>query len=252
VITANHAGTITVGGVATPIAAGAVITPAESVALAQVLHSPTGQSLVISSLGNATSGSLNLSYAAKNGATSLNIPAGVTAVQNVSKLANLSVTGNLVNAGVLQVLSQNAAVNTAVISALNISNLQTGLITSVLPAGGVSGFASAITSPVHFNLNAVQVLTNYGAIASSGNLTLSGSSITNALPAGVTGSTPGITAAANLNLVTNNLMNAGLITAGQNINIANAVGSNLAINALGGTFSAPNGIINIGTQNITD
>ena len=250
-VTATHAGVITVGGVATNVVKGQLITPAESVALSQIVHTGT-QSLVVGSLGTATGGTFNLSYAASHGAATLSIPSGVTAIDNIAKLANLSVSQNLVNSGTLQVLSTSSSASTGTISALNISNQASGVISSVLPASGVSGFVSAITSPVHLNINAAQNFSNAGVIASSGNLTVSAPQIVNALSAGATGATPSMTAAANLNLVTNNLTNAGLITARQDININNASASSLIINAAGGTFNAANGNINILTQNVTD
>jgi mucin-19 len=244
---AQHAGTIIVGGASQQIEFNQLITPAERVALAQVFHTGV-QSIVLAAGGNAVGGAFNLSYAARNGASSLVIPAGVMGVQDVSVLSSLVVTGNLVNSGTLQAVSQNSAVNRSVISALNIANMQTGVITSVLPVFGLAGFTPA-TSILHLTLNAAHNITNQGIISSSGDLNLSaGGLIVNALPAGVAGARPALTAADNLSIVTSSLTNAGLISAlNGNINVAAAASSSLlSISAVGGSFQALNGLINVG------
>ena len=112
-VTATHSGTITYGGTQHQVSQGASITAAESVALSHVFHNNGVQSIVLGAQGNAIGGSLNLGYAARNGASALVIPQNVTGIQDAAKLQTLSVTGNLINAGVIQVLSQSVLTNSA-------------------------------------------------------------------------------------------------------------------------------------------
>src|SRR5215470_4348135 len=71
--------TINVGGAATTITAGSNITPAELVALQQVLGKGT-QKLVLDTAGTAVGGSFKLSTVSRTSLSSLVIPAGVVAI----------------------------------------------------------------------------------------------------------------------------------------------------------------------------
>lgn len=265
-VTANHSGTINIGGTNQTITSGSSITPAESIALSQIIHTGT-QSLILSSNGAASGGTFNLSYAAKNGASALVIPTGVTAILDAAKLQSVSVSGALTNSGLLQVISQNSQVNSASISANTITNQQGGVITSIIPTSGIAGYTPALTS-VHLTLSAVQDIINYGTISSSGNLNLNaGGSITNALPAGTTGSTPLLQAAncVNLTVGSGTITNGGLITAlNGNINVSASAPVDLLVNSviptisdgsvtsiIQGQMQAPNGDINIGATDYT-
>src|SRR5262249_10366301 len=95
-------------------------------------------------------------------------------------------------------------------------------------------------------LSALHDIVNWGTISSSGNLSMSaGNSITNGLPA-VAGNTALIQAAGNVNLFTNNLINASNIgSLNGNINIANQTLSNMTINNVYGRLEALQGAINI-------
>jgi filamentous hemagglutinin len=209
------------------------------------------------------------------------IPQNVTGIQDASRLQTLAVSGNLINAGVIQVLSQSAQTNSANISAPNITNQQTGVITSVLPTAGILGFTPALAN-VHLSLTALQNILNSGIISSSGNLTMvAGASITNALPTGLTGPVPvsvpspvmqalnnlNLTAstgnitnmgsisslASNVNLSAANIINSGNITSASNL-IATAGGNitNQSVNGIQAVMSAQNLNIFSGSGNIVN
>lgn len=211
-------GVITVAGQSKSISAGMSITPAEAVALAQVLHRPGGQAITIGAGGNAIGGTLNLSYAAHNGASILNIPTGVTALVNVAQLPNLNVSQALTNAGTLQFFTSNACANLAAISAHNVSNLHGALISSVLPSNLAA--YGPVNVAIHMNISAVQSIVNQGSILSSGNLNLNAASIINGAANNANAS---MQTAGNLNLSGNLIQNFGLIGANQNININSSV-----------------------------
>lgn len=221
---------IIVGGHSQTILPGQLVTPAESVAVYQVLHSGS-QSLVINSNGVAQGGSLNLSGNWTQHIASLTIPHGVTAFDR-SPVLNLS--GNLTNSGNL--LSVTGGANgISSISALNVLNQQGGVISAQVPGG--------------FNLSAVHNIVNAGTITSTNNLNLTaGNSIINALPQGITGAAPTIQAANNINLFsgTGSFVNSGLISATSgNINVVAPTTANISMQNLAGTIQALNGAINI-------
>lgn len=239
-VAAGSSGTIKVGGANLTVTSGTMLTPAESVALGQVLGGGT-QNLVLDASGRATGGQFVLTG---NNLSSVVIPTGVTAVRNFAQSGNLTVAGALVNSGNLFAVSSSAQVLNAVISAQNINNLSGGLLTSVLPQNGLSGFGNLISS-LSLTLNAVQNIVNYGTISSSGNLNLNaGGSIVNAV------SSSTMQAMSNVNMVASAIQNAGLVQSlTSNINISaamtNAAIQNLSINGTGGTMKALNAI-NIG------
>ncbi|MBX9569215.1 MAG: hypothetical protein K2X77_09990 [Candidatus Obscuribacterales bacterium] len=242
--------TITVGGSSVVVNAGSLLTPAESVALNQVLGGGT-QSLVLDASGRAVGGQFNLSG---NNLSQVVIPTGVTAVRDFGTAGSITITGNLSNAGNLFAISSNSQFNTALISAANIFNNQGGLLSSIVPMGGFEslGFTNLLSS-VNLSLNTTQNIVNYGSITSSGNLNLNaGGSIINALPAGLTGPSPVMQAVGDISMITNSVQNAGLIASlNANINVATMLAQNLAINNIGGTFEALNGAINIRDQFFT-
>ena len=152
------------------VSSGMFLTPAQTAAVQQVLHTGT-QSLVLGLLGNATGGSLVLS--AQN-LSSLVVPHGVTVVSDFSSGSKLTISGALTNSGDFYALSTNSAVSNARISANSISNLSGGLITTVLPTGGISGYSNAV-SGLGLTLSSVNSIVNHGTISSAGSLTLNGS-----------------------------------------------------------------------------
>jgi hypothetical protein len=239
------------------------LTPAEYLAVLQVV-SGTKQSIQIGSSGAATGGSF-LTSSVSN-LSSLVIPQGVKAFDTAS---NLSLSGNLSNSGTLYALATGKTQTTDVISALNISNAASGLITLIAPVGTVAG--SALSSNiVGLSLSATNTLTNYGTISSSGALNLSaGTSIINSSQAGSTAvmqaattlamSAPNITNSGNivaltgaLTAATNALNNSGLIQASQSTMSLTAMGNGnhtLDIINTGGTLSSALGTtINFGNN----
>lgn len=237
-------------GSSSPIVAGQLLTPAEFVALSQVLQPGGQQTIVVAATGNAVGGSVNLAQFSNNLAT-LHIPQGVIAVSDAAA-GPLSISGNLTNSGSLYALSTNSAITSAVISASNIFNSQGALLTSILPSGGLTGFGNAI-SGLNLSLNAVNDIINAGTISSAGSLNMSaGGSIISALPQGVTGTQPIMQALANVNLISSQLANAGLIASlAGNISISSQVAQDIIIRNQGGTLSALNGFINVRDEAFT-
>lgn len=210
---------IQVGQTSRTITGSDLLTPAENIALQQVLSSGQ-QSLILGDLGAAIGGSFNLSAGiATGGLTGLVIPTGVAAIHDFGMMSNLNLTGNFTNSGTFYAISSNSAVTSANISALNIMNQAGALLSSVLPAGGFTGYG-ALVSNLSLNLTAINDIVNSGSIISSGNLSaIAGGAITNS---SVVGQNMAVMQAANnLNLQAMNITNSGLLAAQLgNINIA--------------------------------
>lgn len=181
--------------------------------------------------------------------SSLTVEKGQTVVLNFGSASTLSLSGDITNSGQLFAVSTNPNVSTATFSAVNITNQQGALFTSVLPTGGFSGLTGTTVGQLNLVLNAVQNIINAGAITSSGNLSLTaGGSIVNALPSGVAGPNPIMQALGAVNLASQTaiITNAGVINSiSNNINI-NTLLQNLIVNNAGGRLEALNGQINIG------
>jgi len=247
VSSAGQQSTITIreGGTRRTVSAGALLTAAELIAVNQVLTAGH-QSIRLGLLGNAIGGRVSLNSALSQQLGDLLVPRGVTAIRDFSSNPTLSLAGNLTNAGRLFAVSTNPAITTATISAASILNLPGGLISSVLPAGGLSGFTNAIPS-LSLNLTAATNFVNQGTISSSRNLTLSaGGSISNQGT---------VTAAQNVNLVSaiGSFTNSGLIaaTAG-NINVTTQTVADIVLQNTGGTLQALNGAINFRDPSFAD
>ncbi len=231
---------IVVGGNTQTITSSSQLTPAERLAVFQVMR--TGQqSIQVGAQGNAVGGSFTIGSRLSQHISNLVIPAGVTAIDNASQSSTLNLTGNLTNAGNLYVLSTNPAVTSATISAANINNLQGALLSTILPTGGLPGFFSALTN-LNLSLNAVNNIVNVGRILSAGNLTATaGGSITN--------TTAAVMRAVNsVNLISQigTFVNAGSVVS-QTGNLNFSTGQlvrDMTINNLGGTLQALNGAIN--------
>lgn len=235
--------TITEGGTTKSILPTDSLTPAESVAVFQVLHG--GQQIVIGANGAATGGTFVVTPLAPT-ATSLVIPQGVTGIHDAGVLQAINLSGNLVNSGSLYALSQNPAVTSATFSAANITNQQSGLISTVLPTGGLPGFAGA-NSQLSLILTAAQNVVNYGTISSAANLTVTaGNTITNgAATAATTAAVMQAVNNVNLTALSGNIINHGTIASlASNINLSAATAA-LVVNNVGGTLSALNGTINV-------
>jgi len=95
---------ILVGGAQQRITPQTMLTPAQTVAVYQVLSSGI-QSLALGNRGNAVGGSFTIGSHFSNYASGLFVPRGVTAID---KAALLQVTGNLVSAGKIFVVPSSA------------------------------------------------------------------------------------------------------------------------------------------------
>lgn len=162
--------------------------------------------------------------------------------------SGINLSGNLTNNGSIYAYSTNPNVAVGSFNANNIFNNAGGLITSVLPNGGIPGLSldlSSLVSNFSLNFNAVNNIVNAGTIASAGNLSMTaGSTITNA--AAQANLAAMLSAVNSVSLAASNIVNSGIITAMQgNINLASRLSSDLIVNNLSGQLSALNGMINV-------
>jgi fibronectin-binding autotransporter adhesin len=255
-VVANRSAQITVAGRTQRVLAGDVLTPAEQIAVNQILNSGR-QNIILGAQGTATGGFVNLTrdvhLADSANLAALAIPKGVTVVKDFGYSSALNLAGNFSNAGQFYAYSTNAMANVATINATNIINLQGGLISSILPTTGIPGVLTALAA-LNLNLRAVNAVTNLGMISSSGSLTVNGgSSISNG---GAIPPTPDLgygqasmQAVQDVHLFTGALSNTGLISSlTSNINIHGLNGTNLSIANRGGTLEASKGAVNILNQ----
>lgn len=242
-LTATASGTIQIGDSTKTINVNDKITAAEQLALFQVLNG--GQSIVLSTAGNAVSGQFQIVSSMPTSFSQVVVPQGVTGIQTT---ANLNISGNFANYGSFYAVSTNSNQSTAYISANNIFNYQGAILSTMLPSNGLPGITGAISN-LSLQLNAINNVVNAGTISSAANLSIfAGGTITNALPAGVTGAQPVIQAINNVNLSSNvgNIINQGLIqSTNNNINITSQLANNLVINNIGGRLEALSGLINV-------
>ena len=214
-----HAGTSTIG-----VTSQSVLTPAERVAVWQVLTSGS-QSIQLGQQGNAVGGSLSVSSNISQNISSLVIPTGVTFLDTAAKLG---VAGNLTNMGALNVVP-TAGINAASISAASIFN----------------GVGASIMSSTPLTITAVHDIVNNGQITSLASLTANaGGSIINQS----IGATQALMSAQTLNLITGSgsIVNSGVLSAinALNVNTQTAL-QNLTINNTSGLMQVFNGSINL-------
>src|SRR5579885_347464 len=149
-----HPTSITFGGHAQQITSTTLLTPAQALALTQILN--TGhQSLVLNANGSAIAGTAVLHQQDIGAVSTMVIPHGVRVTDMLSNGA-LHVSGDLTNGGSL--LFSGTGQSLAVY-ANNITNLQGALISTVQPATSLS-------------LSALHNITNAGTITSTSNLSL--------------------------------------------------------------------------------
>jgi len=256
-----------VGNSTLHVTAGTLLTPAELLAVQQVLV--TGhQSLILGKMGNAISGSVAVGSSVTF--SDLVVPKGVTLLDQLRGGAQtLTVQGVLQNAGHLTVANSLSSSLSALIGADSIQNQ-------------VSGIISAGRN-INLTLSAMQGITNAGSIRSSGNLNLTtpqlintgliqstSGNVTIAAPAGeldITGSGTinadqgDIVLAAQSSTVTPSITLVGGNYFSQQLNI-DVVGGNLSgyvgkvtglvnIGAANSDFGAATPVLRFGTQNIT-
>ncbi|MBY0359202.1 MAG: hypothetical protein K2W82_14465 [Candidatus Obscuribacterales bacterium] len=213
-VTASGSGTIDNGGQSLSINPGMQITPAQAIALSQVLAG--GQTIMLNGDGAAVGGTLNLNSIQT--ITNLVIPTGVTAIHDFGSLASLNIAGSINNSGNIYAVSSDAGFPNAI---LNIGNLMnTGLISSILPDGGLSGYSNLMPS-LSLSINVMNTLMNTGIISSSGDLSIAASSIVNS------GS---ITAMSNLAMSAATIANMGnMMSQTGNLSIATSTLTNTGI-----------------------
>lgn len=171
--------------------------------------------------------------------TPLTVQAGQTVVIDFASNANLTLPDTFTNAGTVYLTSSNQNITSGTLTAANIANLSGGVITSVLPTGGIAGMPNLLPS-FSFTLNAIDSIMNAGSITSSASLAvIAGGTITNTNSAVMS-------AVHNINLTSL----AGLSNAGNiasligNINIDTASLQNSAlINAMAGSINVTNTIM---------
>lgn len=229
---ATAAGTIRVGNSRLNVQVGQMLTPAEALALSQVVQSGR-QTLILGAHGNAVRGVFNAS--ALGTASGLVIPRGVTGLSS----SNFNFGGDLVNSGRLFLYSTTPGATSAGITATNIFNNRGALLSTVVPAtllGGTNAVAG-----LSLDLSALNDIINAGIIRSAGSLNLTaGRSIVNS------GTLAALQAANNISLNANTIVNSGRITATTgNINIAALNPNTIYFNNTNGTLQALLGSINV-------
>ncbi|MBX9879403.1 MAG: hypothetical protein K2Y22_13160 [Candidatus Obscuribacterales bacterium] len=238
---------VDMAGTMVPITAGAQVTPAQFVALQQIMQTGT-QTLMLNAMGAAQSGTFSMNSALTSMMGNLTIPSGVTALHDAAGASMVNLTGNLVNSGAYYAYTSNAAVTAATLAAQNITNNQSAIISTILPAALQASLNPALTS-LSLNLSAINNIVNAGTISSAANLNLyAGGSIINSLPPGATGPSPVMMAMQALNMTALNgaIQNSGVMAAMLgNINVQAAQTANMTLNNVNGVLQALNGSINI-------
>lgn len=150
------------GSATRTINVGDMITPAEFVAVQQVLKTGS-QSLMVDTIGRAIGGQVSLNSLGM-ALNSVVIPHGVSALTTAAQQA-LNIQGSLVTQGNLVGLAGNSS--TVTINASLINVLPTGTITTIVPQALLSA-VSANKTPVNLALNSLTDVLNAGSITSSG------------------------------------------------------------------------------------
>lgn len=172
---------ITQDGKSVTIGSSDMVTPAQLVAVGQALSG--GQTINLNAAGVAVGGSFTLTNNLAQSLSGLNVPSGVTAIQDFAS-SGLNLAGNFSNYGTFYAVSSSTNVTTAVIQASNIFNQPGALLTSVLPAGGLPGYSNLVAN-LNLALIASNNIVNYGSITSSAGLSATaGGSISNFASAG--------------------------------------------------------------------
>ncbi len=232
--------TINVGGETKTVQAGSKVTAAEYIAAKQAL---TGtQSVHLDANGRATGGNVDLS-ALTTGRSDMKVddlvvPVAVTAAGDFGKGGDVRIQGDLFNSGSIVAYSSNNSVKNAGIFADNITNAQTGNITSQL--NDVAKNHGGVVSDLNLTLRANETFTNFGTIDSAGDLTVSAGRAINNAPSAV------MSAQGNVDLSAQRLNNQGLVrSVSSNVTLNGIDGGDLAVNNYVGAIQANNGAINV-------
>lgn len=240
IFSANNLGnfqslTIDVGGTQKVVTLNSKLSAAEVVAAQQVLNGGV-QTIELKGNGSASGGTINLNNSTlsaldKSAGGSIGSLTVARNVQVIDSTSGINLTGTLRNQGTISAASDVAG-STLTISADTIHNARTGSIGSYV---GTDFFSADVA------LNAATSLTNNGSISSAGTLTITAPVINNLND----GSTASLSAGQNVNLNTSNLVNTGVISAANDINVA----SNTVLNVVGTGGSMQANSINFGTSN---
>ncbi len=213
---------------------------AQSLTLQSALADPTTSDPSTSVPVNSPGSSGNSAASGTAAATTLSqlmVGSGQNLVLDFGNSSSINVTDNIhiEQGGTLYAISTNPNVTNASLFANNIFNNLGGTITSILPTGGLAGYANAIPN-LSLSLIAVNDIINAGTISSAANLNMfAGGQILNQATQGAVA--PVMQAVNNLNLFSSNIINQGMIeslTANININnpatytatLANVMGVN--------------------------
>jgi hypothetical protein len=170
VLSTHGTATINLGGVPTVIHGNDQVTPAQYIAVKEVVVRNGVQTLILNSSGQATGGSFVL-----NGlitpvkVTGLDIPSGVIALDNATRNRLLGIGGDLTNNGTIYIFStiHRLVPTTGLLLADNLFN--NGLITSTVDSTLRSLLPTANLQPTtNITLAAINNIVNTGVIQSSG------------------------------------------------------------------------------------
>jgi len=241
---------IQVGDAIKTVSAGDRLTPAQAIAAYQVMRNNT-QSLVLGADGNAIGGSADIGRAMQRHLNGMYIPENVTVVGDVARTGVVNFRGDFVNSGTYRAVSTDPRFDTATIIADNIVNNQGALLA-----------AQNLDQSRNLNLELIALndLVNAGTISAAGNLSMSaGGSLINALPPGITGSAPSVSASNSININAASVINNAMITSQLgNINISSRAAADAAafnvlnVDNTGGVIQAANGAINVGDGSNTN
>ncbi len=207
------------------VEAGSHVTPAEYLAVKQILSGGT-QTLTVDQSGRASGGSVELDSITSNSdklrAANYVNASNVTTIGDFSKGSDFRLLGDLSNYGTVSAVSGNSNARSGAIRADDINNFKN----------------ATITSNVDLTLDASGTLINSGTINSSGALMLTAS--------GALSNSGTISAATNVDLGAANVNNRGTISsASGNVNLNGAPDAVLQVNNRRGTISALSGAINL-------
>lgn len=216
---------IQVAGNTRAVMAGDMLTPAEFVALTQVLRTGA-QNLVLDTQGRASGGTFSLTAMGANQLSSLVIPANVTAqAQGLASILN--VAGQFSTQGTLSGATRHLVVNAGSVD---------------VGVGGVVTTVSPNNRAVDLSIASLANIYNSGSITASGVLTLTAQGdIVNALPSGITGPAPVMSGAMGSNLFAGSgqFVNSGMIASQSgSVNFATGATTDLVLNNAGGQVQA--------------
>ena len=266
-VPATKAGSIMVGGkssggsisgaIPMTVAAGQLLTPAQTVAF---LQSAAGsQNLLLNTAGSAIGGSALVSNNSLLPGTNLvNVGASLSSIvipQGVTlNTVGYNSTNALSVAGASNILGAMYALQTSpgLTSVLNFGNDLTigpnAILSGIMPS---TQTIAGLFSSDHMNLSVAGNLVNNGTISSAGNLNLTvGGALTSA---SIAGANPATISATNINVIgyTGTVINSGLISALNSISFTSQLGYGESLNLLGGDWLSKELNVDVGSGEFT-